>query len=387
MPAVVYKQPSALKDFFSGLTGVFEGRLAGEEIAQKRDEFRQNMGLQQEQLAETKHEWDLDLEYRHRQLQQLAMDNQLNREQADRFAQMTNDRELAMQQYGFEFEKNFIQPFQHGENEADRAVRLSTNANDNRSARYATWQGHENLKLQVNAETTRINNEEGQPINLAQVRLAGRDYNTLSEADKALAIQGLTIDLAGGEARVFSAQPGDRPSAQEMAAKAAQAKYTLEHLPELVTGYTKKVQDLYRAKVESEQGFGYGRTKSGGRALRYATADETNAAIKNGTWNAKYGSAMLDPRSLTPDDNDLISKGLLIIATTAAASPQFNAEGISAHLLPETVREINKLVSEAGGNPELASYLENIAGNVLIPPAVGYALPVTAEENPSHANR
>jgi hypothetical protein len=255
MATAIIKKNDPVATALAGVTGAATGFSEGEKEKEKSRQFN----VQAEQQAR---QWNAEMEYKYAALLQMASENKLNRDQQDRFAQLTDIRERQLQtqrldtqtmlqddqQEAARFLQDDEQGFRTVENERDRAV--------TRRGQDLTYDiGKKNWQLggsQLDLQRNELQSREGYKVNLGVDLLKGQDFNMMSpEAQQQILLEWTNAVI--GAARV-NADPSVNPATEDEFAQAYVAgREYLSNFGQAQKAYQDKLISLYSAKAMNTQ--------------------------------------------------------------------------------------------------------------------------------------
>ena len=366
MALAVIKKPDNFSGAIDSLAGAFQGMNAGEARLEEKRKFDETIGLEKEKFSESKVQWDEDMEYRFQALDDLNMNQRLDREQQKKFEYMRDHREREMQKSGQDFQEYFTktveQPFQAGQNEQDRTVQKRGQDLNYRASTYSTFETARAAGSQLAEQRRQHQTERGAPVQFARNVLGPEDYKTLPPDQQELKVvkymeQKLGADRMYGATNVIQATP------RELAEARAEALDILPNRAEYEQAYIDEEVNLIREQTMARNGVVTGK-RTGKPFLSTIPGDET--------WNSVgFGMPPRDPLSMAPADFDaerrMVQQLTDVQLRIASEGWGDDREALVAETFPTYMAEYyNNMKIQ---DPSIETYYQTLYNNIMYPKA------------------
>lgn len=374
--AAVVRRPDNLSGALTGLTGAFQGMVEGEAVVEEKRQFNTEQAFKERQLQQQQTQWDSDMEFRYKSLQQMKEEGLLGREHESKLAQLDDIRQRAMQQIGIEalerMTRDIEQPWNELQNARDREVQKRGQDKTYSASVYSTRKGFEANMTQLADQRNKIQSDAGNAIRIGNEVLGNVDYNSLAPEQKEAAEQRF-VEMFGTPERVHGSEGVPQMSDQEYAAAKARARDTLANLTARKDTYYKDLTSIAAAEAAARSGQVANAT--GRVALTFGEP--------NKDWTDVYGAGLppRDDTSMSVSDQNLDNEIFVEVI------PGIHAEAIKgdeafrqSQLGPWKQRMDSKLEKMGYMSDEVRNYYYEALNRVLFPSQYADMATLTIDE-------
>lgn len=300
MSLAVIHEPESWTGAVSGLAGAFSGAAEGEQRNEQKRQFNETNQLDKNKLSEQQLEWDADMEFRYKNLKQMADENKLTRDQSERFKQLDIMRAREEQKSGQDFQVMYAQqvqqPFETVQNALNRKTTERGQTLDYNASTYATTRGFQANMTTLADRRNELRNRLGTGVQVASDVLGPNRWEAMTPEQQAAAVQqGVELDL--GVSRVHGGEGIIKATPEEQAASAARVRDAMENFDARKAEYHGELSGISAA--ESAVRNGQQVDAVGTAPLKFTSTPDT-------TWSAAFPtSPPRDRSSMSPNDASL----------------------------------------------------------------------------------